>query len=96
MIEHIFGVSKKRFPCLKTTIEFSKETQVDVVYAVIVLYNFIVMHPSQDEENIYDGENSEDEESEGVNGNQNKDKTSTLPSDALLMNQKRNAIVKAM
>ena len=96
VIENIFGVSKKRFPCLKTAMEFSKETQVDIVYAVTALHNFIVMHPSQDEEDIYDGEDSEDEESEDVNGNQNEDETSTLLSDALLMNQKRDAIAQAM
>lgn len=50
VIEHIFGVSKKRFPCLKTAMEFSKETKVDIVYAVTALHNFIVMHPPQDEE----------------------------------------------
>lgn len=52
--------------------EFPKETQVDIVYAVTALHNFIVMHPSQDEEDIYDGKVSEDEESEDVNGNQNE------------------------
>ena len=31
-----------------------------------------------------------------MNGNQNEDETSTLPSDALLMNQKRDAIAQAM
>ena len=54
VIKHIFGVSKKRFPCLKTVIEFLKETQVDIVYAATALLNFIVMYLSQDEEDIYD------------------------------------------
>ena len=46
VIEYIFEVSKKRFPCLKTIMKFLKETQVDVVYTVAILYNFIVMYPS--------------------------------------------------
>lgn len=54
------------------------------------------MHPSQDEEDVYDEEDSEDEDSEDVNGDQNQDEDSTLPSDALLMNQKRDALAQAM
>lgn len=54
------------------------------------------MHPSQDEEYIYDRENSEDEKLEDVNGNQNKDETTTLPSNALLINQKHDVIAQAI
>ena len=69
---------------------------MDIVYAVTAPYNFIVIHPSQDEEDIYNIENSENKESKDVNGNQNEDETITLPSDALFINQKRNAIVQAI
>lgn len=34
VIERIFGVAKKRFPCLKTAPDFSKQTQTEIVYAV--------------------------------------------------------------
>lgn len=40
-IERIFGVAKKYFPCLKVAPEFSKQTQIKIVYIVTVLYNFI-------------------------------------------------------
>lgn len=54
------------------------------------------MHPSQNEKNIYDGEDSEDKESEDVNRNQNGDETNTLSSNALLINQQCDVIAKAM
>ena len=72
--------------------EFLKETIVDIVYAVTAFHNFIIMHPSQDEKNIYDEENSENKKSKNVNGNQDEDITITLLLDILFMNQKGNAI----
>lgn len=48
------------------------------------------MHLSQlKKEDIYDTKKSENEKSEDVNGNLNKDKSSLLPSNSLFMNQKR-------
>ena len=41
VIERIFGVAKKRFPYLKTTPEFSKQIQTEIVYAVTAFHNFI-------------------------------------------------------
>lgn len=41
VIERIFGVAKKRFLCLKTAPEFSKQTQTKIMYVVTALHNFI-------------------------------------------------------
>lgn len=96
VIDHIFGIGKKRFSYLKTVIKFLREILIDIIYAVIALYNFIVIYLIQDEKDIYNRENSKDKKLEDINGNQNKDKTTTLPSDILFINQKRNAIVQVM
>ena len=69
---------------------------MDIINTITALHNFIVMHPSQNEKDIYDGEDLEDEKLEDGNKNQDKDETSTLPSDSLLMNQKHDAIAQAM
>ena len=95
VIEHIFGINKKRFPFLKIAMEFSKETQVDIVYAIIALYNFIIYHQSNDEKDIYNEDDSNDERSEDVNGNEDEN-NQTLPSDTVWMNQKKDAMAQAM
>ena len=95
MIERIFGVNKKRFPCLKIAMEFSKETQVDIVYAVTALHNFIIDHHSDDEEDIYNEEDLNHEGSEDVNRNKDED-NQTLPSNTVWMNEKRNTLAQAM
>lgn len=54
MIEQIFGFNKKRFSGLKLVIEFSKEIQVDILYAATALHNFIVYYCSKDKEDLLD------------------------------------------
>jgi DDE superfamily endonuclease len=39
-IERIFGVLKRKFKILKTAPEYSIQTQVDIVLALIALFNF--------------------------------------------------------
>lgn len=92
----MFGICKKRFPYLKIIIEFSKKTQIDNVYLVTIFHNFIIIYLSQNEKNSYNRKKLKDEELKDINGNQNKDKTIILISDALLINQNCNAIVQAM
>lgn len=66
---------------------------MDIVYIITTLYNFIIIHPSQDKKSIYDRKDSDNKKSKDVNGNQNKDKINTLLSDKLLINQKCDIIV---
>ena len=80
MIERIFRVNKKRLPFLKITIEFSKKTQINIVYTVTALHNFIIYYYSNNEEDIYNENDSNNEWLENMN--ENKDKNNqTLSSD---------------
>lgn len=51
---------------------------MDIIYIVITLHKFIVIHSLQDEKDIYNRKDFNDEKSEDVNRNQNKAETSIL------------------
>ena len=46
VIERISGVVKRRFQIFDKALEYSQTTQVDIVYAVMGLHNFIKIHSS--------------------------------------------------
>lgn len=52
-IEWIFGVVKRRFRIFDKAPEYSQTTQVDIVYAVLGLHNFIKIHPGNEEDIYY-------------------------------------------
>lgn len=41
VIERIFGILKKRFPAIISSMEYSREFQIQMVLAACVLHNFI-------------------------------------------------------
>lgn len=43
-IERIFGVCKRRFQILKSAPEYDIQTQIDIVFAITALHNFIMEH----------------------------------------------------
>ena len=47
-----FEFNKKRFLGLKIAIEFSKKTQIDVIYIITRLHNFIIYYLSDDKKDI--------------------------------------------
>ena len=61
VIEHIFGVAKRRFKMLRESSELPIRTQTQIVCAMAVLHNFIVFHDPSDlldwEPNVEDEEN---------------------------------------
>jgi DDE superfamily endonuclease len=48
VIERIFGILKRRFKCLNTPIEYPFDTQVQIVFALTGVHNWIRMHESRD------------------------------------------------
>lgn len=53
-IERIFGVCKRRFQILKSAAEYDNQTQIDIVFAVTALHNFIMEHrQSHNEVDMY-------------------------------------------
>lgn len=53
VIEQVFGVLKKRFPILKVAAEFFLLNQVEIVYALTALHNFICVYSGK-EKNIFE------------------------------------------
>ena len=42
IIERAFGLLKRRFRILRTPPEYSLDTQADIVYACVVIHNFLI------------------------------------------------------
>ena len=59
-IERIFGISKKRFPILKSPNEYPYESQVKLVLALAALHNFIFKRNGEDECLIWEREEEEE------------------------------------
>ena len=92
VIERIFGVAKKPFPCLKVAPEFSKQTQIEIVYAITALHNFIRKnHP--EEEDIFAEPDLEDQSPDGMSINGFEP---TLQSASTCMDRKRDEIAEEM
>lgn len=45
-------MNKKVFRCFKAAIKFYKERQMDIIYVITTLYNFIIIDLSKEEKNI--------------------------------------------
>lgn len=45
MVEQIFGVDKWHFKIINTPSEYSLKTQINLIFALTGLYNFIKDHP---------------------------------------------------
>jgi hypothetical protein len=65
-VERIFGVLKRRFPFLKTDIEYDLLTQTRVIFAVCALYNYIRQH-SVVEDNMFKDRDNEINKPEEAN-----------------------------
>jgi hypothetical protein len=52
VIERIFGVVKRKFKILNTTAEYSIDTQIYLIPALIALANFLTMHESISQEEL--------------------------------------------
>lgn len=72
MIKYIFRVNKKQFLYLKIVIEYSKKSQIDIIYTVTILYNFIIYYYFDNKKDIYNKKNSNNEKSEILNRNKYK------------------------
>ena len=89
VIERIFGVVNRRFQIFDKAPEYSQTTQVDIVYSVMGLHNFIKIHPGH-EEDIYNAsvdipDNTEKDNEEG-----------TQQSDSTQMNAMRDRMADHM
>jgi hypothetical protein len=65
-VKYIFGVLKRCFPFLKANIEYNLLTQIQVIFAICTLYNFI----RQDgilEDNIFENEDNKINKPEEAN-----------------------------
>lgn len=76
VIERIFGVVKRRFQIFDKAPEYSETTQVDIVYAVMGLHNFIKIRPDH-EEDIYNApmDIPDNTEADNEGGTQQSDST---------------------
>lgn len=72
MIKCIFRVNKKQFLYLKIVIEYSKKSQIDIIYTVTILYNFIIYYYFDNKKDFYNKKSSNNEKSEIVNRNKYK------------------------
>ena len=91
-VERIFGVDKRRFKIMNTPPEYSLKTQINLIFALTGLHNFIKDHPSQDID-YFEVENEDPIVQSGGSDNLllgNSLVTSTR------MNRKRDAIADAM
>ena len=61
-------MAKKQFPCLKIASKFSKQTQIEIVYAITALHNFIQKnHPNK--EDIFAKPDLKDQSPDGMSIN---------------------------
>jgi len=89
-IERIFGVVKRKFKILGQVAEYSIDTQVDLVLAIIGLYNFIRQHEDIEEELIEADLESEEDITQELSSSEIRGTGSVY------MNKKREAIATAM
>jgi len=69
VIERTFGVLKGRFAILqKPPRQYSIRTQVNLVFALTAVHNFMNLHGCDPEDEVIDDDDSEDEEGESNNG----------------------------
>ena len=90
VIEQIFGVLKKRFPILKVAAEFPLQCQIEMVYALTALHNFICVHSSE-EEDIFEQADPARTDRSGI-----QEPQATACTEAIAMNIKRDAMTKHM
>lgn len=69
VIEYIFKINKKQFFYLKIAIEFSKETQINIIYTVIILHNFICCYYFNNKKIIYNKNDLNNKKLKDVNEN---------------------------
>jgi hypothetical protein len=60
-VERIFGVNKMRFKILKDPIGFGMKTQIEIIYALAALHNFIRLHDPEEIEHLLKDPRLQDE-----------------------------------
>lgn len=90
IIEHIFRVAKKQFPCLKIRFEFLKQIQIEIIYTVIAFHNFIQKNYLE-EEDIFPEPDLENQSPDSMSINNMQP---TFQSISVWIDKKRNAIAE--
>ena len=67
-IERIFGISKKRFPILKSPNEYPYDSQVKLVLALAAVHNFIFKRNGEEECLVWEREEEVERERTGNRG----------------------------
>ena len=91
-MERIFGVDKRRFKIMNTPPEYSLKTQINLIFALTGLHNFIKDHSSEDTD-YFETENEDAIIQSG--GSDNLSLGNSLVT-STRMNKKRDAIADAM
>lgn len=96
MVERIFGVIKRRFQIFKSVPEYLFTTEINLVFAITALHNFIKTHQSQ--EDIYDRKqiHAEREDQQRDNEDYIETRANLTKGDGKKMNEFRDKMAEEM